>query len=159
MGDEECRRLRDYIQRLKDYTEDQSKRHSAEAKSLRDELKAEVKYSRKLRNELEEEYKHCERLKSKLSEKTRLIEDLRDDLEDERAYSEKLERKLDKRAKIIKELEADLLDLEDEYAEARTALKRMDHLRRELDDASTYFHTALLRFIAYLFTFRAQQII
>ncbi|KAL5537130.1 N4BP2_1 [Sanghuangporus sanghuang] len=134
MGDEECRRLREYIQRLKDYIDDQSRRHSSEIKSVRDELKEEIKYSKKLRTELDEEYKYCERLRSKLSEKARLIEDLRDDLEDERTYSVKLERKLDKRAKIIKELEADLLDLEDEYAEARTALKRMDQLRRELDD-------------------------
>ena len=138
MSDIEVYRLRKEVEYLRDYIDQQRKRHSADIKKYREDLHEEIKYSKKLRAELEQEYKHCEKLRKQLDDRKRLTQELRDELEDEREYSEKLERKLDKRAKVIKDLEQDLLDLEDEYAEARRALKRLDQFKYEAKNAGKF---------------------
>ncbi|THH11836.1 hypothetical protein EW145_g368 [Phellinidium pouzarii] len=135
MGDDsEVRQLRKDVARLQSYIEDQRRRHSAEVKALRQDLDEEYKYSKRLRKELDEEYAHGERLQKELDGKRKLAGDLRYDLDDERHYSDKLERKLDKRMRQLKKLEAELLDLEDDYAHAYKELKRMDVLRKELEN-------------------------
>lgn len=130
--------LRKEIRRLNDYISDQRSRHDSQLKSLRSELKEEIKYSSKLRDALDDEYKHCEKLREQLGERKKLVNDLRDDLDDERRYVEKLEKKLDHRARQIEKLEDELYDLEEDYADAYRALKKMESYKAQLADASEY---------------------
>lgn len=91
-----------------------------------------------MRAELDDEYAHCERLRRDFDSKRRLSQDLADDLADERHYSAQLERKLDKRSRQVKKLEEELQGLEDDYKLAYRELKRMDALRRDLENTSKY---------------------
>ena len=139
MDNEREYRLQREIQRLNDYISDQRTRHADEVKSLRSSLKDEVAYSTKLRNALDSEYEHCEKLRKQLDERKKLVDKLRDDLDDERRYVEKLENKLDHRARQIEKLEDELYDLEEDYADAYRALKKMDSIKAQLANASEFF--------------------
>lgn len=139
MGSENEYRLHKEVQRLNDYIADQRTRHMDEVRSLKASLKDEIAYSSKLRSALDSEYEHCEKLRKQLDERKKLVSDLRDDLDDERKYVEKLEKKLDHRARQIEKLEDELYDLEEDYADAYRALKKMDGLKAELANASEYF--------------------
>ena len=49
-----------------------------------------------------------------------------------------MERKLDKRSRQVRKLEEELQGLEDDYKLAYRELKRMDALRRDLENTSEY---------------------